>query len=128
MHCIVQVCFCALLGSTILADEWNYQSLGPDIWSEFYPSCAGQSQSPINILTACTTFQDLPSFSFAPAYDEPFNFTVQNNGHTVIGTLLGHHPASVVQLTGGGLDGTFEFVNFHLHWGENYRAGSEHHV
>ena len=128
MHRIVHICFCAMLSLTVRADQWNYQNLGPDIWSESFPSCAGQSQSPINILTACTIFRDLPAFSFASAYDEPYNFTVHKYGHTVVGTLLGHNSSSMMQLTGGGLDGTFEFVNFHLHWGENYRTGSEHHV
>ncbi|CAF1249402.1 unnamed protein product [Adineta steineri] len=30
--------------------------------------------------------------------------------------------------TGGGIEGTFFFVNFHLHWGRNDRHGSEHQI
>jgi len=26
------------------------------------------------------------------------------------------------------LNGIYQFVNFHLHWGENYKSGSEHQV
>ena len=51
-------------------NQWNYNHLGPDIWGDYYPLCMGKSQSPINILTACTTYRDL----------EPFKFLSTNNG------------------------------------------------
>ena len=35
---------------------------------------------------------------------------------------------NTLTITGGSLSETFTFVNFHLHWGENYKAGSEHHL
>jgi len=111
---------------SIDGNQWNYGQLGPDIWSDYYPLCAGKSQSPINILTACTVYKKFAPFQFTSSYDEKHYFTLKNNGHTIIATLNTDYQQSPLYLTGGGLNGTFEFVNFHLHWGENYRSGSEH--
>jgi carbonic anhydrase len=110
----------------VYPNQWNYGQLGPDIWSDYYPLCAGKSQSPINILTACTIYRTLPSFVFTSSYNEKHNFILKNNGHTIIGIINNEHNQTPLQLTGGGLNGTFDFVNFHLHWGENYKSGSEH--
>ncbi|CAF4666049.1 unnamed protein product, partial [Rotaria sp. Silwood2] len=54
-------------------------------------------------------------------------FNVLNNGHTIVGTYNAND-SSPFKLTGGGLNGTFEFSNFHLHWDENSKSGSEHRV
>jgi carbonic anhydrase len=113
---------------TIDATQWNYGRLGPDIWSDYYPLCMGKSQSPINILTDFTKYKNFKPFEFISSYNEQLNFTLKNNGHTVIGTITNEYTQSPIQLTGGGLNGTFDFVNFHLHWGENYKSGSEHQV
>ncbi|CAF4806425.1 unnamed protein product [Rotaria sp. Silwood1] len=122
------VCIIYLLFISVSGTQWNYGDLGPDIWSEHYPSCDGQSQSPINILTACTVYKDFKPFTFISTHDEKHYFTLKNNGHTIIGTINNEYKQSPIQLTGGGLNGTFEFVNFHLHWGENYKSGSEHQI
>lgn len=111
---------------SIGANQWNYGQLGPDIWSDHYPQCAGKSQSPINILTACTIPRKFTPFQFTSSEGEKHHFTLKNNGHTIIATINSEYRQSPVSFTGGGLNGTFEFVNFHLHWGENYRSGSEH--
>jgi len=115
----------------IYADQnqsWNYAENGPDVWSETYPTCGGQSQSPINILTACTVYKNFTPFIFGSGYNEEHNFTLTNNGHTIIGTFNNETKLPAFRLTGGDLNGTFEFVNFHLHWGENQKSGSEHEV
>ncbi|CAF1077168.1 unnamed protein product [Adineta ricciae] len=111
----------------VFGELWNYGDLGPDVWSDTYPLCASRSQSPINIKTACTTFQPFLPFKFSSSYSKTNNFTLQNNGHTIVGQYFGNDTASF-NLTGGALNGTFRFVNFHLHWGENYKSGSEHQV
>ena len=105
--------------------HWDYGALGPDVWSDFYPSCAGTSQSPIDIRTACTTYQSYVPFQFSSGYSATQNFTLMNNGHTIAGTQVDKTTYPLI-LTGGGLNDTFLFVNFHLHWGENYKSGSEH--
>jgi carbonic anhydrase len=111
----------------IICETWNYGDLGPDVWSDEYPLCSGRSQSPINIRTACTTYQSFTPFQFSSTYNLTNNFTITNNGHTIVGTYNGTESSSL-KLTGGSLHGTYEFVNFHLHWGENYKSGSEHQV
>ena len=83
-------------------------------------------QSPINVLTACTVYKPFDPFTFASGYDEPHNFTLRNNGHTIVAVYGNESKLSAFRLTGGNLNGTFEFVNFHVHWGENHRTGSEH--
>jgi len=114
------------LAIPVSPNQWNYGQLGPDIWSDYYPFCAGKSQSPINILTACTVYKNLKPFNIISSHDERHYFTLKNNGHTIIGTINQEYKQPPIQITGGGLNGTFEFVNFHLHWGENYKSGSEH--
>ncbi|CAF0851838.1 unnamed protein product [Rotaria sordida] len=122
------VCVIFFLLISISADQWNYGNLGPDIWSEYYPLCSGKSQSPINILTACTVYKDFQPFNFILTLDEKHYFTLKNNGHTIISTINNQHKQSSIELTGSNLNGTFEFVNFHLHWGEHYKSGSEHQI
>ncbi|CAF3332999.1 unnamed protein product [Rotaria socialis] len=122
------VCIITILFVCVSANQWNYGHLGPDVWSEYYPLCAGKSQSPINILTACTLYRDIKPFEFISTHATKNYFTVKNNGHTIISIMSTAYEQLSVQLRGGGLNGTFDFVNFHLHWGENYKSGSEHQV
>lgn len=111
----------------IVSQDWNYANLGPDVWSNTIPACAGRSQSPINIQTACTTYQAIAPFQFSAAYRTAQSFNLTNNGVT-ISTGLAAPGASSLILTGGGLDRSYEFLEFHLHWGENFGSGSEHEV
>ncbi|CAF1381328.1 unnamed protein product [Rotaria sordida] len=108
--------------------EWDYGEFGPDVWYEKYPTCGGRLQSPINILTACTTYKSFTPFIFESGYNEQHSFTLKNNGHTIVGTLNSESNLSGLKLAGGDLPGTLELVNFHLHWGENHKSGSEHEV
>ncbi|CAF1186774.1 unnamed protein product [Adineta steineri] len=108
-------------------ESWNYNNLGPDVWGDIDSLCNGRSQSPINIQTACTNYQSFAPFSFQSDYNLTHNFTLLNNGHSIVGTYIGNNPMSL-RLNGGGLNGTYEFLQFHLHWGENYKSGSEHQV
>ncbi|CAF4440468.1 unnamed protein product [Rotaria sp. Silwood2] len=113
--------------SQTTGNSWNYHNSGPDMWSETYQSCAKYSQSPIIIKTACTIYRTFAPFDFSSTYNLTHTFNVLNNGHTIVGTYNGNE-SSPFKLTGGGLNGTFEFSSVHLHWGENSRSGSEHQV
>ena len=116
----------SLLSLSRAADiKWDYHSKGPDVWKDLFPTCAGSSQSPIDIRTGCTVYQPMTEFILSPNYDVPQTFTLFNDGHGLSATLT-NDTLKPVTLVGGGLNGTFNFVNFHLHWGENYRSGSEH--
>ena len=122
MHCVIII---VLLCSGIGGQRWNYDDLGPEVWKDLYPVCGGSVQSPINIRTTCTVYESYAPFNFSIGYNTPLDFTMNNDGSTIDDNPR-NNDTSNFRLTGGGLDGTYEFVNFHLHWGENYRAGSEH--
>ncbi|CAF0867381.1 unnamed protein product [Adineta steineri] len=110
-----------------MASDWNYADEGPDVWSDLYPACAGTSQSPINIDTTTTDYLAFTTLYLGSSYNVPLNFQFINNGHTIVGTYTGNDTSNFVFI-GGGLRGTFTFSSFHLHWGENYKSGSEHQV
>lgn len=113
---------------TVHINDWDYGEHGPDAWDETYPTCGGQVQSPINILTACTVYKNFSSFTFGSGYAEEHHFTLTNNGHTIVGTFNSEAKLPTLSLISDSINGTLDFVNFHLHWGENHRSGSEHEV
>ncbi len=86
-------------------ESWSYDDLGPDVWSDIYSLCAGQSQSPINIKTIHTTYQSWAPFHFPSAFNITPNFTLMNNGYTIIGTY-NSNDLSLFELIGGGLQET----------------------
>jgi len=106
---------------------WSYSD--PAIWSLAYPNCAGHKQSPINVKTgiARDLYQDeeFEGFNLDSFYDIPSgDFTAINNGHTAQISL----PSGAYTTTGGGLDGTYNALQFHFHWGADDASGSEHAV
>ncbi|CAF1511274.1 unnamed protein product [Adineta steineri] len=107
--------------------EWNYGNMGPDVWSDIYPLCSEHSQSPIDIETSHTIYQSFSPFNFSSNSNELEKFKLINNGHTVSGIYIGNNKSSLT-LNGGNLNGTFQLDNFHVHWGENYKSGSEHQI
>ncbi|CAF1015890.1 unnamed protein product [Adineta ricciae] len=116
-----------VLSQSVIADEWNYNEEGPDVWSDLYPACDGSSQSPIDVDTQTTSYLSFTRFQFNSGYNMAQNFTLKNTGHTIQATYTGND-SSTIAFVGGGLTGSYAFVNFHLHWGENYKSGSEHQV
>ena len=67
--------------------HWDYGSIhGPSSWSETYPTCGEDSQSPINIDGWVTS--DIPcKLEFTPAYFENLEGSWKNNGHSLQFTL-----------------------------------------
>jgi len=110
-------------------DHWTYGDTSE--WAKHFPSARGLSQSPIDIKTDSTVIQMYSPFLFSGKYDSDEVFTLTNNGHQVAATLAknisGQSPTDL-WFTGGGLTGTFSFINFHLHWGRSDRHGSEHEI
>ncbi|XP_067113860.1 carbonic anhydrase IV c [Osmerus mordax] len=109
--------------------QWCYQTQyscddrckDPSRWSEQFPSCGGDRQSPINIVTSrVQTNSSLAPFHFH-AYNGTFNISAENMGHSVHFDLPGK-----VQVSGGGLPDRYQAVQFHLHWGMEGGLGSEH--
>lgn len=106
-------------------DSWNYENLSE--WSEKFPCANGLYQSPIDIQSSTTISENYPTFHFSAEYHSDQIFTLTNHGQHIIVTI---DPAQSHDLffTGGGLIGKYHFVNFHLHWGDCNRYGSEHQI
>ncbi|XP_031166757.1 carbonic anhydrase 4-like [Sander lucioperca] len=109
--------------------DWCYQSQftcdnqcnTPGLWGKTYSTCDGNSQSPINIITRKTLKDErLTPFIFTN-YREIFSDAMTNVGHSV---KVGVPHLSTI--SGGGLPTTYKAVEFHMHWGNNERPGSEH--
>uniref|UniRef100_A0A8C9XPA2 Carbonic anhydrase n=1 Tax=Sander lucioperca TaxID=283035 RepID=A0A8C9XPA2_SANLU len=109
--------------------DWCYQSQftcdnqcnTPGLWGKTYSTCDGNSQSPINIITRKTLKDErLTPFIFTN-YREIFSDAMTNVGHSV---KVGVPHLSTI--SGGGLPTTYKAVEFHIHWGNNERPGSEH--
>uniref|UniRef100_A0A8C4WSH6 carbonic anhydrase n=1 Tax=Gopherus evgoodei TaxID=1825980 RepID=A0A8C4WSH6_9SAUR len=92
-------------------------------WSNDYPDCGGQAQSPIDIRTKSVQHDPaLPPIE-PQGYRSPGvgAFTLHNNGHTVEMSL----PPSMFLR---GLPQTYAAVQLHFHWGNDQDEGSEHQV
>ncbi|KAK1787883.1 hypothetical protein P4O66_016365, partial [Electrophorus voltai] len=109
--------------------DWCYQAQvncnstckGPDIWYKVHKDCNSHRQSPINIVTKSSR----PDTRLTPlvftGYQKAFRAVLRNDGHSVKVTLP--HGSSV---SGGNLQGIYNAVQFHFHWGEKGGPGSEH--
>eukprot|EP00091_Calanus_sinicus_P016300 TRINITY_DN355_c0_g1_i5.p1 TRINITY_DN355_c0_g1~~TRINITY_DN355_c0_g1_i5.p1 ORF type:complete len:331 (-),score=87.63 TRINITY_DN355_c0_g1_i5:140-1132(-) len=52
--------------------------------------------------------------------------TIKNNGHTAQLDVVATLPGDVGVLTGGPLDGAYQILQLHFHWGSDDTKGSEH--
>lgn len=103
--------------------DFGYDGVfGPAHWGEQYNSCDGKKQSPINIDPSHVTKWSFPSLIFDKFDVTPDSTEIKNNGHTVIVTM-GFEDAPTI--SGGPLNGTYKFSQFHFHWGDNDTMGSE---
>ncbi|XP_075706545.1 carbonic anhydrase 4 [Rhinoderma darwinii] len=111
------------------AEEWCYEiqansgCKGPSEWNEVSANCAKGKQSPIDIITCGATFDsNLKPFKFE-GYDTEKEFTLKNNGHSAQLALDGQ---GTIEISGGGLSGTYTASQLHFHWGSQEKLGSEH--
>ncbi|KAJ3587556.1 hypothetical protein NHX12_011153 [Muraenolepis orangiensis] len=127
---VLALVVCGLAGLTCASDSiaWCYHdpSCGPDAWPTIVSPqfCCGSRQSPINIVTdAATEDSSLTSFSFSNFHDNSALTKISNTGHAVKVALEN------VAVSGGGLSGGYQALQFHLHWGNGAAVpGSEHTV
>ncbi|XP_040923047.1 receptor-type tyrosine-protein phosphatase gamma-like isoform X2 [Toxotes jaculatrix] len=121
---------CLSLGTLVkyaAGNEWCYHGCekSPDHWRDLPGSfCGGQRQSPINIATSHVQIDpNLLNFTFINFSSQHAFKTIVNNGHTVKLTLKENE----VEVSGGGLNGTYSTIQFHFHWGDTeHHPGSEH--
>ena len=55
--------------------------------------------------------------------------TLANNGHTLLLSLPKKYPTDQTPaISGGGLNGTYNFVQLHFHWGSSLKKGGSEHL
>ncbi|XP_067000485.2 carbonic anhydrase 2 [Anabrus simplex] len=101
---------------------------GPDIWGLDFPSCAGYSQSPIDLDTsAMLRLIVAEELNWEGYWKQPHNMTLTNTGHTI--QVSGRwEDGDSPFVTGGPLEGEYVFAQLHFHWGSSDDSGSEHTV
>lgn len=115
------------VGNAESSGAWSYEGeTGPEHWPHISETCGGKKQSPIDIKNP--EYKDLGQFTFNPEYGKtpPANqLDLVNNGHAIQVNV----PESLdITVSGGGLDGTYQLAQFHMHWGSTDCRGSEHTV
>uniref|UniRef100_A0A3Q1GRS7 Carbonic anhydrase n=1 Tax=Acanthochromis polyacanthus TaxID=80966 RepID=A0A3Q1GRS7_9TELE len=97
----------------------------PSKWKDISGSfCGDKRQSPLNIVTShVVTDSKLNNFTFVNFSSEHAIKSIVNTGHTVKCKLKDNE----VEVSGGGLNGTYSTIQFHFHWGDTeHHPGSEH--
>ncbi|EFX88011.1 alpha-carbonic anhydrase [Daphnia pulex] len=106
--------------------KWTYKDQMN--WPRLFPTCGTRRQSPIDIQPKETVLASFPNFVFHN-YGHINNMTMVNNGHTVTINLPEDYPKhKMPHITGGGLNGTYNFAQMHMHWGVDSTLGSEHRI
>uniref|UniRef100_A0A914XDQ9 Carbonic anhydrase n=1 Tax=Plectus sambesii TaxID=2011161 RepID=A0A914XDQ9_9BILA len=117
--------------ATGFGTEWGYtQKDGPNSKDPNWPELchSGKHQSPINIDPSSVVKNESFSSLVFTGYNHPGPVTITNNGHSVTATGFDKWGSGSLTpyITGGGLYGKYNLINFHLHWGEDNTLGSEH--
>nr|ANJ59769.1 alpha carbonic anhydrase 9 [Stylophora pistillata] len=134
MDCLI-VAVLAVVFNNAFADEggrqWGYKEteFGPADWGLAVPSCSGQFQSPIDIVTSLS--QSNSSYGgLVPIFDNEdgtVSGVLSNNGHALTVTL--DKTKGGLTLTAGPLgQNTFRLEQFRFHFGCESNVGSEHTV
>jgi len=106
-------------------NSWNYA--GEEYWnSTTLKECHGLRQSPININSSDVRNLYLYNLLRFSNYDQTLTGTYSNNGHTLKWTPTFAAGASKPTISCALLNGNFELIQFHFHWGSHEQQGSEH--
>jgi carbonic anhydrase len=62
--------------------EWDYTANGPDAWPQYFPTCKGALQSPINLQTSSALYDILLKDINFINYDKVLSWNMTNNGHS----------------------------------------------
>ena len=122
MHFAVQFSFYQFIFKSFKYPRILLYVPGPANWTGVCKN--GTRQSPIDIKSSEAVYDEALGKFELKNYDKQLtlDFTVANNGHGMVVSLGGGDYA----VSGGGLDGSYKTVQFHLHWGPDENAGSEH--
>ncbi|KAM8836926.1 uncharacterized protein AB9W97_002363 [Spinachia spinachia] len=112
---------CAAVG------DWCYSGCyhSPQNWADLSHFCGGQRQSPVDVVAGdVKTDLRLLNFAFVNFSSPHVIKSIVNNGHTVKCML----EPDEVEVSEGGLNGTYSALQLHFHWGDEHHPGSEHTV
>uniref|UniRef100_A0A670YLE9 Carbonic anhydrase n=1 Tax=Pseudonaja textilis TaxID=8673 RepID=A0A670YLE9_PSETE len=118
------------LRRNFLTEQLSSGTTCPSHWKEIASGCGGQNQSPINIdRRKVRRDWSLDEILFE-GYDQapPGRWRLMNNGNEVKMTLDGASAGEQINITRGGLRDTYRALQFHFHWGDLKRNGSEHYI
>ena len=124
---VLCIAILAALTASQVASQLDYNYEDQAAWANLPGSFCGtgRRQSPINIETASvqesnTLLQNL----IFNGYDRVVDGSLANTGHNVQFDPSSSAPGASVM----NHEGTYNLLQFHLHWGEGQRDGSEHRV
>ena len=117
------ICFALLALVANAANEYNYDDQAA--WRNLPGSVCGvcNRQSPVNIVPADVQQSSSLIDLLFNNYDGKVEGTYSNTGHNVQFDPSGTKDATIVNHKG-----TYVLQQFHLHWGEGQRDGSEHRI
>ncbi|KER19299.1 hypothetical protein T265_15589, partial [Opisthorchis viverrini] len=111
--------------SRLFYTEWSYS----DDWVKTYPKCAGNNQSPIDLVENEAQYNSslgpVNIFPLTERSAATLEFTLSNTEHSAQITI----PAETFAVSFG--DSTvadYEVCQIHFHWGSNMDSGSEHKI
>ncbi|XP_045125786.1 carbonic anhydrase 2-like [Portunus trituberculatus] len=107
---------------------WSYvPPFGPSNWADSFPICGSDvRQSPVALVTA-DAVGEFPRVNLGTKFYDtpPENLILFNNGHTAQARIT-YAAGKEASIKGGDLDGKYQLLQFHFHWGANDGLGSEH--
>nr|XP_040032140.1 carbonic anhydrase 4-like isoform X2 [Gasterosteus aculeatus aculeatus] len=130
LYSLVSLLFLSLgaLVKCAAASDWCYSGCyhSPGQWADLGHPCGGKRQSPIDIVTAeVKTDPHLLNFTFVNFSSPRVIKSIVNDGQTVKCVLENNE----VEVSEGGLNGTYSALELHFRWGDDeHHPGSEHTV
>jgi len=113
----------------IVKGDWGYNVInGPATWHYNYPLCAGEAQSPIEIITRAVEDDNSVGNIVLNDFQVLRNSSLVNNGHTISLQFEGPSLSTPTISSGYLLDQTYIFQQAHWHWSRLSEQGSEHHI
>jgi carbonic anhydrase len=111
--CLLCLFFASTLGADGSSFSYNPSSpLGPSRWADYYPTCGGRMQSPIDIATSSLLAYPIGPLSTTTS-STPIASSVVLDGHSVNVAVSG---SGVGNLTGSSLLGDqYQLLQFHYH-------------
>ncbi|OON21158.1 carbonate dehydratase, eukaryotic-type, partial [Opisthorchis viverrini] len=106
---------------------WSYSENGPEKWAASYPNCAGQFQSPIDLVDAevqyNSSLKTVKMIRMNETGIEQLSLDLSNNGHSAQISF----PERAFGVSFEGTDKpSYEVKQIHFHWGSDGNGGSEH--